>query len=333
MAQIHCKANTTQFLINGMQPIQGKKLVTLDEIQHFYDHYDEILKETQTTITRQKDEIIRILNDNESRLDRQLNDTIARQTIEVDKNIDDLNRNISFEKGFLTRTSYRLQHWIAVALRDRHIHVPCAGISHELRTVRDQKNYQIEIKQSTIQKELEPIKSSYDFLKAHEPFLIGSKGEEAVITALLQLSDDYHVLNDVNLRFKPALFWNKTGEKIYTCQIDHIVVGPTGIFVLETKNWSSLNIEKKSDEVQYQVDRSGFALRSYIRDHYSWILDPPKIFYAIVSMSRKNMEWKMDNFIDVVSPDQLCDYIQRMKPTLSDDAVKKFIDIVSAQYK
>lgn len=332
MAHIHRKANTTQFLINGMQPIQEKKLGTLDEIQHFYDHYDEILTETQTTITRQQDEIIRILSDNESRLDRQLTDTIARLTIEVDKNIDDLNRNIAFEKGFLTRTGYRLQHWIAVALRDRHIHAPCACISHELRTVRDQKNYQIEIKQSTIQKELQPIISSYDFLKAHETFLIGSKGEEAVIAALLQLSDDYHVLNDVNLRFKPALFWNKTGEYIKTCQIDHIVVGPTGIFVLETKNWTSSNLEKKSDLLRWQVNRSGFALRTCIRDKYSWILDPPKIFYVVVSMSGKNAEWNLDTFIDVVSLNHLRDYILKMKPSLSNDAVEKFINLVSAQY-
>jgi hypothetical protein len=39
------------------------------------------------------------------------------------------------------------------------------------------------------------------------------------------LSDDYYLLNDLYLR-------DGGGD------IDHIVLGPNGVFVLETKNWS-----------------------------------------------------------------------------------------------
>ena len=46
-------------------------------------------------------------------------------------------------------------------------------------------------------------------------------------------------------------------------------------------------------------------------------------------MSEKNPAWKLDSSIDVVSPNQLCDFILRMKPTLSNDEVRKFIKIVS----
>lgn len=329
MAHIHRISGVTQYLINGMQPIRGKKLATLDEIQHFYDHYDEILSDTQTTFTRQLDEIILGLGDDESRLDLQLKDAIARQTIEVDKNIEDLNRIINLEKRFFTRAGYRVRHWIAVALRDHHIHAPCAGISNELHTVCGRKKHCINDKQSIIQKESNNIKSSYNFLKANETYLIGSKGEEAVIKALSGLSDEYHVLNDVNLRFHPALLWNKTGEWIKTCQIDHIVTGPTGIFVLETKNWSSANFEKNSDRLQWQVHRSDFALRSYIQDNYSSFLDRPEIFYVVVSISGTNPDWRLDYSIDVVSLNQLCDFILRMKRTLSGDEVKKFIEIVT----
>ena len=293
MVHIHRISNSTQYLINGMQSIQGKKLATLGEIQHFYDHYDEILAETQSIIARQHDEIILGLGERESQLDRQLQSTIARQTIEVDNNIDDLNRMITLEKRFFTRTGYRVRHWIAVAFRDYQIHASCAEISNELHAIRDRKNYHINDKQSIIQKESNNIKSSYDFLKANETYLIGSKGEEAVIKALSFLSDEYYVLNDVNLRFHPALFWNKTGEWIKTCQIDHIVTGPTGIFVLETKNWTSSNLEKNSDRLRWQVNRSDFALRSYIQDNYSSFLDRPVLFYVVVSISGTNPELKL----------------------------------------
>jgi len=85
-------------------------------------------------------------------------------------------------------------------------------------------------------------------------------GEEAGVSALSHLSDDFHIINDVHLNFRRALFWNKTGEYLKSCQIDHIVIGPTGIFLLETKNWKPSDIGTKSDKLIWQMNRSRFAL-------------------------------------------------------------------------
>lgn len=53
----------------------------------------------------------------------------------------------------------------------------------------------------------------------------GAEGEKVVAGILeTELSDEYHVFNDV--RFPGR-----------TSNIDHIVVGPSGVFVLNTKNW------------------------------------------------------------------------------------------------
>ncbi len=51
----------------------------------------------------------------------------------------------------------------------------------------------------------------------------GKEGEDIVEKTLHTLSDDYYLLNDVNF---------KTGFG----NIDHIVIGPTGVFVIETKH-------------------------------------------------------------------------------------------------
>ena len=53
----------------------------------------------------------------------------------------------------------------------------------------------------------------------------GTLGEHAVLAILESLSDRYFVLNDV---------------KTATGNLDHIVVGPTGLFAIETKNWRGL---------------------------------------------------------------------------------------------
>lgn len=55
-------------------------------------------------------------------------------------------------------------------------------------------------------------------------FLKGAKGEEWVAHELAFLSSDYSVFN--GLRFKG-------GKQNF----DHIIVGPAGVFVVETKNW------------------------------------------------------------------------------------------------
>jgi hypothetical protein len=63
----------------------------------------------------------------------------------------------------------------------------------------------------------------------------GWTGEKQVAKLLSsKLSDDYLLLNDLYLR-------NNGGD------IDHIVLGSNGVFVLETKNWSG-NINCNGDE-------------------------------------------------------------------------------------
>lgn len=73
---------------------------------------------------------------------------------------------------------------------------------------------------------LVPLAAFYFYLRKYRIYSGGWEGEKQV-TKLLgsTLSDDYIILNDLYLR-------GGGGD------IDHIVLAPTGIFVLETKNWS-----------------------------------------------------------------------------------------------
>jgi len=143
-----------------------------------------------------------------------------------------------------------------------------------------------------------------------------------VINALSGLSDEFHVLNDVNLRFFKAIHWRERNEYIRTCQIDHIVLGPTGIFLVETKIWKTSDIEIKSDKLIWQVRRSSLALWYFLKDYY-WRGEYPRIRTVIVSMHGFHSGKRLDKYIDVITPHQLCDYITNRKTILSGDAVKK----------
>ena len=101
----HRISGSTKYLINGTRSIQGKKLETLEEIQHFYDHYDDILTETRLTVEQQQNEIILGLSNDEILLTRQLQDAIAHHTEIVDREILELNQRISEKTDFSEKSA------------------------------------------------------------------------------------------------------------------------------------------------------------------------------------------------------------------------------------
>jgi hypothetical protein len=77
----------------------------------------------------------------------------------------------------------------------------------------------------------------YLYLRSYHIYNAGLRGEKQVANLLTHtLNDEYYLLNDLYLR-------DGGGD------IDHIVLGPNGVFVLETKNWNGI-ISCNGDEWQ-----------------------------------------------------------------------------------
>lgn len=90
---------------------------------------------------------------------------------------------------------------------------------------------------------LVPLGVFYYYLRKYRIYNGGWSGEKQVAKLLSRtLSDDYTLLNDLYLR-------NGAGD------IDHVVLAPSGVFVLETKNWSGV-ISCNGDEWQRAGKRS-----------------------------------------------------------------------------
>jgi hypothetical protein len=84
----------------------------------------------------------------------------------------------------------------------------------------------------------------YYFQRKYQVFNGGWQGEKQVVKILSHnLSDDYYLINDLYLQ-------GGGGD------IDHVVLAPAGVFVLETKNWSG-NISVNGDD--WHRDRSHAA--------------------------------------------------------------------------
>jgi Nuclease-related domain. len=82
---------------------------------------------------------------------------------------------------------------------------------------------------------LAPAVGAYYYLRQYHLYNGGWQGEKQVAKLLIaSLSDDYYLINDLYLH-------GGGGD------IDHIVLAPGGVFVLETKNWSG-HINCNGDE-------------------------------------------------------------------------------------
>ena len=85
----------------------------------------------------------------------------------------------------------------------------------------------------------------------------GLEGENKTNAIFEKLSDDYYVLSDLNV---------KVGNK--TSQIDNIVVGSNGIFVIETKNLNGL-IEGNEDDKEVVQHKVGIKGGNYSKTFYN----------------------------------------------------------------
>jgi hypothetical protein len=112
---------------------------------------------------------------------------------------------------------------------------------------------------------LNRLERIWGVLQQHRFSIYGATGEEKTIAELGKLPDEFVVINDFRKHFHRPIYNRKEDDRIYSIQCDHIVVGPTGLFIIETKNWSknSISNEDLFSPVK-QVQRAAFALFVYL---------------------------------------------------------------------
>lgn len=91
----------------------------------------------------------------------------------------------------------------------------------------------------------------YAVFRSRSPKIVGQIGERRVYSILTRLPDEYYLYNNVLLKMKNGR----------TMQIDHIVVSPYGIFVIETKNYQGIIIGNgNSDQWRQNIWGNEYSL-------------------------------------------------------------------------
>jgi len=87
--------------------------------------------------------------------------------------------------------------------------------------------------------------------------MAGAQAELEVIERLRLLPETFVVFNDVRLRANRTIYFDDA--YLQSAQIDHVVLGPTGVFTIETKCWSRATAESSSHHNPFdQSKRAGY---------------------------------------------------------------------------
>ena len=121
-------------------------------------------------------------------------------------------------------------------------------------------NFNEAVKES-VQNSLTELDRKKAVIDSLNNYIYGALGEQKVVKTLECLSDDYYLINDFAVTFSKAIYYKQENDYIKSVQIDHILVAPSGIFLIETKNWSEKSIKDMSlrSPVE-QIKRANYAL-------------------------------------------------------------------------
>ncbi|MBK0370907.1 nuclease-related domain-containing protein [Flavobacterium agrisoli] len=174
--------------------------------------------------------------------------------------------------------------------------------------------------------ELMEIDKKYHLIDFLKNYIYGAIGEEKVSAVLGNLSDDYILINDFCNSFKKVIRNPNESDFIKSIQVDHLVVSPSGIFLIETKNWSENsinNIDLHSPIMQ--VKRSNYALFKILNDEQNKsLLNLKKHHFGKKKIPIKNIVVFINNkpkeefqFVKILILDDLLSYIKYFEPIFS----------------
>ena len=329
----------------GIHDLRSVKALT-----DFQDHYrfytQNILQKHEVLI---KEEQANLILDIKS-LKEDLNDHI--QTLENDYTSklnqlrDDLHQLSSVNpENSLQKLKNKLNQWsikIKITKLEKDQNQLTHKITHDLNLkVEKNKNrldfisehHQEAVKQSA-DYELKEAKRINDVIDEVKPYIYGAIGEQKVVKTIETLSDDYYLINDFTVKFPKALYNSKEDDYIKSIQIDHILVGPPGIFLIETKNWSERSLENLSLRSPVdQIKRTNYALfmllhheasefRLNLNHHWGDLRISIKNLLVLIQ-HKPNVEFQ---YVKVLKLDELLGYIGYAKATYSAPEVKKIAD-------
>lgn len=183
-------------------------------------------------------------------------------------------------------------------------------------------------------KSSEELENTKEVVDSLYNLIAGAIGENAVMKEVQKLPDSFHLFNDFSVEFNPPIYNRKEDDRIYSIQIDHLLVCEAGIFALETKNWGKQSL--KSIDLRSpvkQIKRSSYALFVLLNsqsrhniglERHHWGRKQIPVKNLIVMTGAKPKE--EFNHVKVLSLKELNGYVTYFDPVFSAAEVENICD-------
>ena len=344
MAQIHGQIESLKKLkyelkscgIHRFNSIKGIN----DFLFNFQDEKEAIIKTQKEVLIKEINAINLRIKENQDQCER----TKSKTQIELEVRIDTLKINIDnltskVNKGLIYKILYSLKLKKQIQFLDYYrlntpdiITTAIKSIQEKIENDKNQLKYinennELIIKERSLPeiRKLNNVKKTIEELK---PIIAGAVGENMVVKEIEKLPNDYILINDYNLKFNPPIYNRNTNDKIFSIQIDHLLISKSGIYILETKNWSKKSVESLDlrSPVE-QITRTSYALFLIVNDakikltEHHWGNKQIPIKNIIVMINEKPKE--DFKYVKVKSLKELNKYITYFEPIFTEDEVDR----------
>lgn len=151
----------------------------------------------------------------------------------------------------------------------------------------------------------------------------GAAAKLEVIEKLAALPEGWFIVSNVELEADRWIYFNE--QHLRSAQLDHVVVGPGGVFVVETKNWSREFTESGQFFDPYQqIARSSYLCHRLLKER-----GLPSKTRAIIATRSRLPSKPPDSYTKVLRPDELCGYICWFKVEIARDDVSRIVAFLS----
>ena len=348
MARIYRKVGSLTQLIDELEREGIDTFRTLDEIRSFRNNCESSLnriREEYREILRQE---VVDLELKCRQLSLKLDQKIRERETLLQNELEDLKRTLAgnakrnmlmrlfffFRKKRLTKRKKILETSFENEV-ERPFRKGFAKIDSLMAEIEDRTNNAedwVERYSASDREEQERILSVF---RKHKYLFYGAEGEERVVRELSRLPDTYTVINDYRLEFSPPVYDRRNDDRIYSVQIDHVVIGPTGLYLVETKNWSRDSVENTElfSPIK-QLKRSNSAIFRLLNravergaiDNFSthWgdrRISPKNILCLINHMPNQEFQ-----YVRTLSENQITQYVQNQRQAFSQNEVESLAE-------
>jgi hypothetical protein len=311
------------------------ELINFQKTCHFTQ--EQIILEHTQQIEQEKiilDKEITQLKDNISTRRRELQEHYKQLLLNLDLQIENLplpdSKVIPILKDYYLNLIIWLKIWFTQITHFLKVFIITRQSNNFLSKKNNRLNYIttnfIEAVNQSSSSQLQILQQKKTVINQINNSIYGAIGEQKVVNVLKNLSDDYILINDFICSFQPPIYNRKENDYIKSIQIDHVLVSPSGIFIIETKNWSgqSINNLNLHSPVQ-QVKRTNFALFKILADKITnlnlkknhWGDRKIPIRNLIVFINNKPLE--EFQFVKILSLTQLISHVKYFTPSFTFD--------------